>query len=74
MAQTVDEVTISIVTRIEALEGRFAFIQRAADGASLMRAQAWLERNDAELASLPLLPFKYRVCDWRIGPTDQVKR
>jgi tRNA(fMet)-specific endonuclease VapC len=46
-----DEVAITIVTRIEALQGRFAFLFRAADGAELQRAQHWLQQTDADLAS-----------------------
>jgi len=46
---TTDAVTITVVTRIEALQGRFAFLLRAADGAELLRAQDWLRQTDAAL-------------------------
>jgi len=52
-----DTVTISVVTRIEALEGRFAFLLRAADGAELLRAQEWLRKTDANLTLFPIVPF-----------------
>jgi tRNA(fMet)-specific endonuclease VapC len=50
-------VTITIVTRIEALGGRFAFLLRAADGAALLRAQEWLRQTDAALAQFAAAPF-----------------
>ena len=53
-----DRVSITVVTVIEALEGRFAFLLRAADGAELLRAQQWLQRTEADLA-----PFKPVVFD-----------
>jgi tRNA(fMet)-specific endonuclease VapC len=56
-AKAEEEVTITLVTRIEALEGRFAYILRAADGAALLRAQEWLQRTEADLAPFPPLPF-----------------
>ncbi len=52
-----DNVTITVVTRIEALEGRFAFVLRAANGADLLRAQEWLQRTDADLALFAPIPF-----------------
>ena len=52
-AKAAGEVTITVVTRIEALEGRFAFILRAADGANLLRAQEWLQRTERTLLCSP---------------------
>ncbi len=49
-ATATDDVTITVVTRIEALEGRFAFLKRAADDAELLRAQKWLQRTEADLS------------------------
>lgn len=56
-AATMDVVAITLVTRIGALEGRFAFLLKAADGAELLRAQDWLRHTDAALALFPPLPF-----------------
>lgn len=52
-----DDVTITVVTRIEALQGRFAFVLRAADGADLLRAQEWLRQTDGDLAPFMPVPF-----------------
>jgi len=53
LATVADAVAITVVTRVEALEGRFAFLMRAADGEELLRAQQWLQRTEADLARLP---------------------
>jgi|SRR5579872_1432806 len=63
LATAVDEVTITLITRIEALEGRFAFILRAEDGANLLRAQEWLQRTEAALAPFPPMPFDDAAAD-----------
>jgi predicted nucleic acid-binding protein len=63
LAQAVDDVTVTGVTRIEALEGRFAFILRAADGADMLRAQGWLQRTEADLAPFPPVPFNDAAAD-----------
>ena len=52
-----DQVALTIVTRIETLEGRFAFLMKAADGQQLLQAQQWLERSERDLANFLLLPF-----------------
>jgi tRNA(fMet)-specific endonuclease VapC len=52
-----DKVAITIITRVEALQGRFAYLTRAADGAAVLRAQQWLQRTEAELARLPVVTF-----------------
>jgi tRNA(fMet)-specific endonuclease VapC len=56
-AAATDEVTITVVTRIEALQGRFAFVLRAADRAELLRAQEWLRQTDKDLAPFAPVPF-----------------
>ena len=55
LATVTDEVAITIVTRVETLEGRFAFLMKAADGEQLLRAQQWLQRTEADLAQLPVV-------------------
>ena len=57
LAAATDEVAITIATRVEALQGRIAFLMRAADGADLLRAQQWLQRTEADLARLPVVPL-----------------
>lgn len=57
VAVTREAITITIITRIEALQGRFSFLLKAADAAELVRAQHWLRQTEAELARLPALPI-----------------
>lgn len=57
LAAATDQVAITIVTRVEALQGRLAFLTRAATGAEVLRAQQWLLRTEADLARLPTVPF-----------------
>jgi tRNA(fMet)-specific endonuclease VapC len=52
-----DEVAITIVSRIEILEGRFAFVMKAADGAQALRAQQWLAKSEGDLARFRVIPF-----------------
>jgi len=55
--QCEDTVVLTIVTRIEALEGRFAFVKKARDGEQLLIAQEWLERTERNLAPFLWLSF-----------------
>ena len=48
---------MTLVTRIEALGGRFAFILKAADGNQLRIAQQRLEHSERNLARFLLLPL-----------------
>ena len=57
LAATTDVVAITIVTRIEALQGRMDFLMRAADDEQLLRAQQWLQRTESDLANLTVVPF-----------------
>jgi tRNA(fMet)-specific endonuclease VapC len=57
LSQTTDEVAITVITRIEILLGRFAFLLKAADGEQLKRAQAWLDESDRALATLEVVPI-----------------
>ena len=52
-----DEVAIAFVSRIEILEGRFAFVMKAADGAQVSRAQEWLARSESGLSRFRVVPF-----------------
>ena len=44
------EIAITIVTRIDALLGRFDFLLKAASGKESLRAQAWLDQTVRSLA------------------------
>jgi tRNA(fMet)-specific endonuclease VapC len=57
LAAATEVVAITIVTRLEALQGRIAFMLKAADGEQLLRAQQWLQRTEANLALLPVVLF-----------------
>ena len=48
---------ITIVTRIEVLRGRFAFLLKAADGSQVLRAQGWLDENERFMDGLETTPF-----------------
>jgi tRNA(fMet)-specific endonuclease VapC len=46
------EIAITIVTRVEILQGRFAFLLKAATGDELLRAQLWLDKSVQSLAQV----------------------
>jgi tRNA(fMet)-specific endonuclease VapC len=50
-----EAVAITIITRIEILQGRFASLLKATDGADLMRAQHWLEENERYMSGLEVI-------------------
>src|SRR5262249_42019669 len=50
-----EQIAITVVTRIEVLQGRFAFLLKAATVADQVRAQLWLDRTDQLLASIPVI-------------------
>lgn len=47
----------TIITKSELLRGRIDFLLKAATGAELLRAQAWLVRTEELLAQLLIIPF-----------------
>jgi len=51
------EVATTTITRIEILQGRFAFILKAADGEQLQRAFEWLRRSEKLLEQIAVLPI-----------------
>ena len=51
--QESDEVALTIVSRIQVLQGRFAMLLKAPDGAALLRAQQWLDLTVNNLAAIP---------------------
>jgi tRNA(fMet)-specific endonuclease VapC len=52
-----DVVAITLVTRIEILQGRFASILKAAHGEQLLQAQQRLLENEAVMDTLEVVPF-----------------
>ena len=56
-----DDVLISIISRIETLQGRFATLLKAADGAQLLIGQQRLDRADRDLATFQHLPIDAAV-------------
>jgi tRNA(fMet)-specific endonuclease VapC len=50
-----DEVALTVITRIEVLEGRFAFVLKAADGGQLLRAQEWLRKTEDDLSRFSVI-------------------
>jgi tRNA(fMet)-specific endonuclease VapC len=53
--QETDAVVISVVTRIEILEGRFATLLKAPDGAALKRGQERLDQAERDLRPFVVL-------------------
>src|SRR5207248_1365857 len=52
------EIAITVITRIEMLQGRFAFLLKAATAAELHRAQVLLEETEQRLNAIPrILPI-----------------
>jgi tRNA(fMet)-specific endonuclease VapC len=65
-----EEVSITIVTFIEVLEGRFAFLLKAADGGQLLRAQARLDESMRALAAFSPM----RINAAAAGQFDQLRK
>jgi tRNA(fMet)-specific endonuclease VapC len=55
--QEEDEIAIAVVTRIETLQGRFATLLKAADGAELRRGQERLDQADRDLNRFRCIPI-----------------
>ena len=55
------EIGIAIVTKAEVLRARYDFLLKAADTEQLLRAQDWLERSEALLRQLLIVPFDDRT-------------
>jgi len=56
-----DEVVITVMTRIEVLEGRFATLRKAADGAELQRGQQRLDQAEHDLSAFRVLSITDRA-------------
>lgn len=55
MQTTADEVAITIVSRIETLQGRFDSLMKAADGMALQRGQQRLDEAEQHLGKIPII-------------------
>jgi tRNA(fMet)-specific endonuclease VapC len=49
------EIAITVITRIEILQGRFAAVFKASDGDQLLRTQELLRRSDQRLRALEIV-------------------
>ncbi|MGL4610182.1 MAG: type II toxin-antitoxin system VapC family toxin [Trueperaceae bacterium] len=54
-------VTTTIITKAEMLRGRIAFLLKAASGSEVLRAQQLLQRTEALLEELFVIPFDERA-------------
>jgi tRNA(fMet)-specific endonuclease VapC len=52
-----NEVAITVITRIEILQGRFAAVLKASHGEQLLRAHELLQRSDQRLRMLEIIPL-----------------
>jgi tRNA(fMet)-specific endonuclease VapC len=55
---TTEVVATTIISRIEVLQGRFAFLLKAADAEQLLRAQEWLRNTEADLLRFRIVPLE----------------
>jgi tRNA(fMet)-specific endonuclease VapC len=55
VAKATEEVAITLITRIELLQGRFASVLKAENGERLLRAQQRLEENEKDLNRFTIL-------------------
>jgi tRNA(fMet)-specific endonuclease VapC len=62
--QETDEMAMTIISRIEILQGRFAALLKAANGQELRRAQHRLDRTAERLAEIPkVIPIDDSAAD-----------
>ena len=55
LRESADVVAITVISRVESLQGRFQTLLKAADGAELQRGQQRLDELDHDLARIPLV-------------------
>jgi tRNA(fMet)-specific endonuclease VapC len=60
----VANVATTIITAIEVLRGRHAFVLKAATGNKLVQAAESLRRSEQLLSSLRIIPIDRMVADW----------
>lgn len=69
--QESDEIAVTIISRIQVLQGRFAMLLKAADGAELLRAQQWLDRA---ISSLQVIPKVLTIDDRVASEFDRLRQ
>ena len=57
VAQATEEVAITLITRIELLQGRFASVLKAENGERLIQAQHRLDENEKDSERFTILAF-----------------
>ena len=70
-AQATEEVALTVVTRIEVLQGRFASVLKAEDGEKLLLAQQRLVANERDLAKFIVLPVDAAAARVRPAAAEQ---
>ena len=55
LRESSEEIAITVISRVESLQGRFDTLLKAADGAELRRGQERLDELDRDLARIPLV-------------------
>jgi tRNA(fMet)-specific endonuclease VapC len=63
-------VCITVITKIELLQGRFDFLLKAATGNELKRAQQWLHLTEELLSQIVVIPFD----DAALNQFDRLRR
>lgn len=61
LAQIVDDVCTSVVSRYEILRARAAYLLKAADAEHLLRAQLWLRQSESLLAQFNTIEIDHRA-------------
>jgi tRNA(fMet)-specific endonuclease VapC len=51
------QVATTIITKVELLQGRIAFLLKATDGQSLLRAQSLLQETERLISEVQIIPF-----------------
>ena len=66
-----DAIAITIVSRIQVLQGRFASLLKAVDGVELLRAQQWL---DLAIDNLAVIPSVLAIDDAAAAEFDRLRQ
>lgn len=71
-----DDIATTVISRIEILQGRFAYLLKASDGVQLQAAQSRLDQTERQLQGLVVLPFDARSAAEfdRLRPIKNLKR
>jgi tRNA(fMet)-specific endonuclease VapC len=73
--QTAEEVVITLITRIEVPQGRFASVLKAEDGDKLIQAQRRLEETEADLRRFTVLTVAPAAAEFdRLRETKKLKK